>query len=141
VFQKHVFRCFIYLRTYVAYVVSKYFKSRSDVAHGMPIGSERGRERFLHASARRGQRPGSTGPAWERETQVRAETCWRELGRGVQAHARETDSLFGWLAARQPAVLFSHIKSAPATSYLPVSSIFLSQQISTGHQPPASRTS
>jgi hypothetical protein len=32
-------------------------------------------------------------------------------------------------------VFFSHINSAPATSYLTASSIFLSQQISTSHQP------
>jgi hypothetical protein len=44
-------------------------------------------------------------------------------------------SLFGWLAASQPAALFSHIKSASATCHLPANSIFLSQQISTGHQP------
>jgi hypothetical protein len=42
---------------------------------------------------------------------------------------------FGWLAASQPATLFSHTNSAPATRYQPVSSIFLSQQISTSHQP------
>jgi hypothetical protein len=50
-------------------------------------------------------------------------------------------SLFGWLAASQPAVLFSYIISTPATSHLSTSSIFLSQQISTSHHPPASRTS
>jgi hypothetical protein len=33
--------------------------------------------------------------------------------------------------ASQPAVLFSYTNSAPATSHQPVSSIFLSQQIST----------
>jgi hypothetical protein len=38
------------------------------------------------------------------------------------------------LVGCQPAVFFSHIKSAPATSHLPASSIFLSQQISTSHQ-------
>jgi hypothetical protein len=37
-------------------------------------------------------------------------------------------------------VLFSHINSAPVTSHLPASSIFLSQQISTSHPPPANRT-
>jgi hypothetical protein len=42
---------------------------------------------------------------------------------------------FGWLAASQPAMLFSHIISAPATSHQLASSIFLSQQISTSHQP------
>jgi hypothetical protein len=47
--------------------------------------------------------------------------------------------LFGWLS--QPAVLFFHIKSASATNHLLASSIFLSQQISTSHQPPTSRTS
>jgi hypothetical protein len=34
-------------------------------------------------------------------------------------------------------VLFSHINSAPAISHLPATNIFLSQQISTSHQPPA----
>jgi hypothetical protein len=36
-------------------------------------------------------------------------------------------ALFSWLAPSQPAVLFSHTSSAPATSYQPASSIFLSQ--------------
>jgi hypothetical protein len=36
-------------------------------------------------------------------------------------------ALFGWLAPSQPAVLFSHTSSAPATSHQPASSIFLSQ--------------
>jgi len=49
-------------------------------------------------------------------------------------------SSFGWLAASQPAVLFSHTNSAPATGHQLASSIFLSQQISTSHQPLASRT-
>jgi hypothetical protein len=39
------------------------------------------------------------------------------------------------LANSQLAVLFSHINSAPATSHLSASNIFLSQQISTSHQP------
>jgi hypothetical protein len=39
------------------------------------------------------------------------------------------------MAVNQPAVLFSHIISAPATGHQPASSIFLSQQISTSHQP------
>jgi hypothetical protein len=43
--------------------------------------------------------------------------------------------------ASQPAVLFSNIKSAPATSHMSAINIFLSQQISTCHQPPASQTS
>jgi hypothetical protein len=38
-----------------------------------------------------------------------------------------TLALFGWLAPGQPAVLFSHINSAPASSHQPVNSIFLSQ--------------
>jgi hypothetical protein len=38
-----------------------------------------------------------------------------------------TMALFGWLVASQPAVLFSHTSSAPATSHQPASSIFLSQ--------------
>jgi hypothetical protein len=42
--------------------------------------------------------------------------------------------------ASQSAVLFSHTNSAPASSNQPASSIFLSQQISTSHQPPTSRT-
>jgi hypothetical protein len=33
-------------------------------------------------------------------------------------------AVFGWLAASQPTMLFSHINSAPATSHLPASSIF-----------------
>jgi hypothetical protein len=49
-------------------------------------------------------------------------------------------ALFGWLVASQSAVLFSHTNSAPVTSHQPASSIFLSQQISLSHQPPASRT-
>jgi hypothetical protein len=36
-------------------------------------------------------------------------------------------ALFGWLVLSQPAVLFSHTSSAPAISYQPASSIFLSQ--------------
>jgi hypothetical protein len=36
-------------------------------------------------------------------------------------------SLFGWLVSHQPAVLFSHNKSALATSHLPANNIFLSQ--------------
>ena len=35
----------------------------------------------------------------------------------------------------QSTVFFSHTKPAPATSYQPASSAFLSQQISTSHQP------
>jgi hypothetical protein len=38
----------------------------------------------------------------------------------------ETWALFGWLAPSQPAVLFSHISSASATSHQSASSIFLS---------------
>jgi hypothetical protein len=45
-------------------------------------------------------------------------------------------ALFGW----QSAVFFSYTNSAPASSHQPASSIFLSQEISTSHQPPASRT-
>ena len=33
------FKCFIYLLLYVATVASGYFKSRSDVTHGMRVGS------------------------------------------------------------------------------------------------------
>jgi hypothetical protein len=36
-------------------------------------------------------------------------------------------ALFGWLTVSQSAVLFSHANSVLATSYQPVSSIFLSQ--------------
>jgi hypothetical protein len=46
-------------------------------------------------------------------------------------------ALFGWLA--QPAVFFSHTKSAPASSHQPASSIFLSHQFSTSQQSPASQ--
>jgi hypothetical protein len=49
-----------------------------------------------------------------------------------------TLALFGWLAPSQPAVLFSHTNSAPASSHQSTSSIFLSQQISVSHRPPAS---
>jgi hypothetical protein len=49
--------------------------------------------------------------------------------------ALEYVASFGWLGASQPAVLFSHINSAPATSHQTANSIFLSQQISTSHQP------
>jgi hypothetical protein len=38
------FKCFIYLLLYVASIASKYFQSRSDVAHGMRVGSGRERE-------------------------------------------------------------------------------------------------
>jgi hypothetical protein len=41
-------------------------------------------------------------------------------------------ALFVWLISHQPAVLFSQNKSAIST--------FLSEQISTSHQPPAKRT-
>jgi len=47
----------------------------------------------------------------------------------------ETLLCFADLSANQPAVLLSHIESAPATNHQPVSSIFFSQQISTSHQP------
>jgi hypothetical protein len=47
----------------------------------------------------------------------------------------ESNSLFGWLAASQPAVFFSYINLALVNN-----SIFLSQQISTNRQPLASRT-
>jgi hypothetical protein len=43
-----------------------------------------------------------------------------------------TNALFVWLISHRPAVLFSQNKSA--------SSIFLSEHISTSHQPPAKRT-
>jgi hypothetical protein len=43
-------------------------------------------------------------------------------------------ALFAWLISHQPTVLFSQNK--PAT----ISSTFLSEQISTSHQPPAKRT-
>jgi hypothetical protein len=43
------------------------------------------------------------------------------------AKGRSVLALFGWLVASQPAVLFSHISSAPVTSHQPASSIFLSQ--------------
>jgi hypothetical protein len=54
------FKCFIYLQTYIASVVSECFKSRSGVAHGMHV--ERGHEqsprvvrraRALHGRAKR----------------------------------------------------------------------------------------
>jgi hypothetical protein len=35
--------------------------------------------------------------------------------------------MFGWLVASQPAMLFSHTSSAPATSHQSASNIFLSQ--------------
>jgi hypothetical protein len=41
-------------------------------------------------------------------------------------------SLFAWLISHQPAVFFSQNKPATST--------FLSEQISTSHQPPAKRT-
>jgi hypothetical protein len=58
---------------------------------------------------------------------------------GSTSSERENDCIALHLVslfASQLAVLFFHINSAPAISYLPVSSIFLSQQISTNHQPP-----
>jgi hypothetical protein len=45
--------------------------------------------------------------------------------------------LFSWLAASQPAVLFSHINAASTTGHQPASNIFFSQQISISHQLPA----
>jgi hypothetical protein len=54
------FKCFIYLQTYIASVVSECFKSRSGVAHGMRVGRghERSprvvrRARALHGRAKR----------------------------------------------------------------------------------------
>jgi hypothetical protein len=44
------------------------------------------------------------------------------------------------LFSHQPLVLFSHAKLASAISHRPASGIFLSQQISTSHQQPASQT-
>jgi hypothetical protein len=42
-FSGVIFKCFIYLHTYVASVASVYFKSKSGVAHGMRVRSGRGR--------------------------------------------------------------------------------------------------
>jgi hypothetical protein len=53
------FKCFICLLLYVATVTSECFKSRSDVAHRMRVGS--GWRRGRH-SGRRGRRPGWHGP-------------------------------------------------------------------------------
>jgi hypothetical protein len=56
-------------------------------------------------------------------------------GAGIAHHT--IDASLVRLAGCQPAVLFSHIKLVPATDHLSASSIFLSQQISTSYQPPA----
>jgi hypothetical protein len=53
---------------------------------------------------------------------------------------QSANALFAWLISRQPTVLFSQNK--PATSNQPesASSILLSEQTNTSHQPPANRT-
>jgi hypothetical protein len=60
---------------------------------------------------------------WAREP-VGTSTRLRQI---EQFSATKGDALFVWLISHQPAVLFSHNK--------PVSSTFLSEQISTSHQP------
>jgi hypothetical protein len=51
------------------------------------------------------------------------------MGIDLSKRFKSTASLasFGWLVVSQPALFFSHISSAPATSHQPASSIFLSQ--------------
>jgi hypothetical protein len=55
--SKACFKCFIYLQTYVVSIISGCFKSRSDVAHGMRMGSGRGTSG-----------PMSRAPVWVRES-------------------------------------------------------------------------
>jgi hypothetical protein len=77
------FKCFIYLQTYVASIISRCFKSRSDIAHGIRMESGRGTSG-----------PTSRPPKWVREKQERAGVRWH--GRGVQASARETNRPGPW---------------------------------------------
>jgi hypothetical protein len=49
-------------------------------------------------------------------------------------------ALFAWLISHQPTVLFSQNKPAINNQPEPASSILLSEQTSTSHQPPANRT-
>jgi hypothetical protein len=49
-------------------------------------------------------------------------------------------TLFAWLISHQPTVLFSQNKPATSNQPEPASSILLSEQTSTSHQPPANRT-
>jgi hypothetical protein len=53
---------------------------------------------------------------------------------------KETGALFAWLISHQPTVLFSQNKPAISNQPEPASSILLSEQTSTSHQPPANRT-
>jgi hypothetical protein len=76
VFQLHVFQVFHLSSLYVANVASGCFKSRSGVAHEMPMGSGWVRERSPH-----GQRSGGSGPAWVRVTQT-----WSSNVRAARAH-------------------------------------------------------
>jgi hypothetical protein len=60
-------------------------------------------------------------------------SCWingKHCSPSDKGHSRL--GLFVWLISHQPTILFSHNKSA--------NSSFLSEQISTSHQPPAKRT-
>jgi hypothetical protein len=79
VFQTHISSVSFVSFLYVASVASRYFKSRSDVAHEMRVGSRRGRERSL-----RGRNLGGAGPAWARKTQAWADdvrAAWASRGR------------------------------------------------------------
>jgi hypothetical protein len=49
-------------------------------------------------------------------------------------------TLFVWLISHQPAVLFSQNKPATSNQPQPASSTFLSEQISTSHQPKEQET-
>ena len=72
-----MFQVFYLSFLYVASVASECFKSRSGVAHGICVGSERGREQ---SSSER--RLGGVGPPWARVTQARSRKV-----RATRAHA------------------------------------------------------
>ena len=61
------YKCFICLLLYVATVASGCFKSRSDIAHGMRVGSGRRRGRRPRRHGRRARRRGTTTGALPRE--------------------------------------------------------------------------
>jgi hypothetical protein len=71
------FECFIYLFLYVVSVASECFKSRSDVAHRMRIGSGRGASGPFTGNIRAAQAPARVRVMQARSSDVRA----------AQAHA------------------------------------------------------
>jgi hypothetical protein len=74
------FNCFICLQTYIASIASRCFKSRSDVANLIRMGSGRGGEWSPHERAVGARNSGAGG-----DVLVPVGTCWH--GRGVLVRA------------------------------------------------------